>query len=182
MKLKFLLLDADVIIEAYRIGIWLSLIDRVQIAVPSIVAHSEALFYSKEEGRIPEEIDLPKLIQEGKISELIASDIEMADLLAKFDNVFIQFEGLHSGEAEALALILSGKASGYMFCTGDKVAIQGLAMLGHSSYGISMEQVLSTVGLQKQLSHQFSESYFKRWLKKGGQRFVTGDGLSNSNT
>jgi len=180
MRLKLILLDADVIIEAYRIGIWLDLIGRVQIAVPSIVAHDEALFYSEEEGRIPQQINLPKLIQKGEICELMASDIEMGDLYSKFDRVFV--EGLHDGEAEAIALIYAQKAEGYKFCTGDKVAIQSLAMIGYSSEGISMEKLLSNVGLQKNLSHQFTESYFKKWLGIGKKRLITGNGLSKSST
>ena len=174
-KLKLVLLDANIVIKAYEIGIWSELISKVEIAVPSIVAHTEALFHSKVLGKIPEEINLPKLILEGKIVELSASDIEMSDLYNKFDRVFL--EELHGGEAEALALIYAGKFLEYKFCTTDKVAIQGLAMIGYSSNGISMEKLLSSVGLQKTLSHEFTDLYFQQWLKIGSQRFITKNGL-----
>ncbi len=177
-KPKFVLLDADVVIEAYKIGVWSDLIDSVEIAIPSIVARDEALRYSKEMGRIPYEIDLVRLIHEGRICELSASASEINELRSRFDRVFI--EGLHDGETEALALIYSGKASGYKFCSGDKVAIQGLAMIGHSSSGISMQNLFNYVGLTKQLSHQFTESYFKKWLEVGKERLITEDGLSRT--
>jgi hypothetical protein len=177
-KPKLVLLDADIVIKAYEIGVWSELIDRVQIVVTSIVARDEALFYSKELGKIPEEINLLELIKEGKISELTASNTEISILLDNFDRVFI--EGLHKGEVEALALIYSGKALEYNFCSGDKVAIQGLAMIGYSYLGISMEKLLYGVGLQKKLSHGFTDLYFKKWLKIGNQRFVTKNGLNKS--
>lgn len=176
MKSRLVLLDADIIIEANQIGVWLALTEIVEIAVPSIIAHSEALFYSSEKRGIPHEIDLPRLIQENKISELTATVTEISVLNRKFDSVFA--EVLHPGETEALALIHSGKASGYKFCSGDKVAIQGLAMIGHSSSGISMENLLKSVGLTKHISHQFTESYFKKWIGKGKERRITGDGLN----
>ena len=177
-KPKLVLLDADVVIEVYKIGVWLGLISKVEIAVPSTVAHDEALFYSKELGKIPEEINLLELIGGGKILELTASDTEISNLLDKFDRVFI--EGLHGGETEALALIYAGKVAEYKFCTADKAAIQGLAMIGYSSIGISMEKLLSSVGLQKKLSHGFTDLYFRRWLKIGSQRFITKNGLDKS--
>ena len=79
--LKCVLLDASIIIEAYKIGVWEKLIDRVEIVVSSIVAHKESHFYSKEEGGIPESINLKRLIQDGKIKEISASLEEMADFL-----------------------------------------------------------------------------------------------------
>jgi len=178
MKSKLALLDSDVIIEANKIGVWSALTDIVEIKVPSIIAHSEVLFYSRRRRGIPREIDLPKLVQGKKIGELTATSTEISVLNRKFDRVFI--ESLHPGETEALALISSGKASGYKFCSGDKVAIQGLAMIGHSSSGISMENLLKSVGLTKQLSHQFTESYFKKWIGIGKERRITGDGLNQA--
>ena len=53
MMLKCVLLDANIIIESHKVGVWKKLIDRVEIVVSSIVAHKESLFYSEKEGRIP---------------------------------------------------------------------------------------------------------------------------------
>ena len=60
--LKCVLLDANIIIEAYHLGIWAKLIERVEICVSSIVAHTEALFYIRKEKRVPEAINLKNLI------------------------------------------------------------------------------------------------------------------------
>ena len=70
--LKCVLLDANIIIEAYKLGIWEELIERVEFTVSSIVANDEVLFFSKQENKIPTPINLRSLIEEGKINELSA--------------------------------------------------------------------------------------------------------------
>jgi len=111
------LLDANVIIEAHKIGVWEKLVERVEIVVSSIVAHKESLFYSELEGGIPEPINLKRLIQDGKIKEISASSEEMADFSNYFDRVFLF--GLDDGEIESLSLIKSGKLKDTLFCSSD---------------------------------------------------------------
>jgi len=115
--LKCVLLDANVIIEAHKIGVWEKLVERVEIVVSSIVAHKESLFYSELEGGIPEPINLKRLIQDGKIKEISASSEEMADFSNYFDRVFLF--GLDDGEIESLSLIKSGKLQDTLFCSSD---------------------------------------------------------------
>lgn len=172
---KFLLLDACAIIKAHEIDVWDSLIERATIAVSSIVAHDEALFYSDEEGMIPPKINLPNLISKGLITELTANLEEIRTLRGVFDKYFNA--GLHDGEAESLALLYCGKAEGFLYCSSDKVAIQGLAMLGLSHCGISMEQLLLSLGLQKSLSREYTDEFFRKYLQVGQQQQITGAGL-----
>lgn len=173
--LKCALLDANIIIEAYQFGIWEKLIERVDISVSSIVAHSEALFYSKKEKRVPEPIDLKRLILKGKIEEFSATQEEIATFLNNFDRVFVG--GLHDGEAESLALIMHGRIKDTFYCSGDSTAIQALAMIGHSADGISFERLLQKAGLQKRLRKQFTEKFFKEQIKEGQKNRITGQGL-----
>ena len=56
--LKCVLLDSNIVIEAYHLGIWEKLIERVEISVSSIVAHTESLFYDRKMGRVPAAINL----------------------------------------------------------------------------------------------------------------------------
>lgn len=56
--LKCVLLDANIIIEAYELGIWEKLVEKTEVSVSSIVAHKEALFYTEKEDGIPEPINL----------------------------------------------------------------------------------------------------------------------------
>ena len=173
--LKCVLLDSNIVIEAYRLGIWEKLIERVEISVSSIVAHTESLFYVRKEGRIPDAINLKNLITEGKIKEFTASSEDLSELYGHFDRVFI--EGIHEGEAECLALILKQRIKGTLFCSGDAAAIQALAMLGHAEDGTSFESLLKKEGLQQNLRRQFTEKFFKGNLKQGSQKRITHTGL-----
>lgn len=169
------LLDANVIIEAYRVGVWQPLIERVEVVVPSIVAFDEALFYSKREGGIPEAIRLRRLIELGKIKLVSATVDQLKSVRTIFDRVFV--EGLHDGEVEALAVLQSNSVGNAFFCTGDAIAIQALAMMRHSESGISIDSLLKENGLQKPLSIQFSEQFFRNNLGIGRQNLITGIGL-----
>jgi len=172
---KYILFDANIIIELYRLGIWEALISRVEVIVPATVARDEALFYSAAEGGIPSPINLPELINAGKIKEAIATVEEMAALETVFDRVFIK--GLDPGEAEAIALLHAGTIGDPKFCTADKAAIQALAMINRRDLGISMEQILKDCGLQKTIGSQFKDEFLKQWLDKGSQNLITGFGL-----
>ncbi len=172
---KCVLPDANVIIEAYKLGVWDALMERVEIVVPSIVAFDEALFYSKELGEVPKSILLKKLIDLGKIKHVSATVAQMGSVRSVFDRVFVQ--GIHDGELEALAILKSNTISDPLFCTGDALAIQALAMIGHSESGVSMEILLKNTGLKKLLDKQFSERFFKNNLATGKQNLITGQGL-----
>ena len=71
IKPKCLLLDANIVIKAYELEVWLLLIERVEVIIPSIVINDEARFYKRRIGGIPEEVNLRALAEEGRISELV---------------------------------------------------------------------------------------------------------------
>jgi hypothetical protein len=50
---KFVLLDANIVIEAYTMEVWQTLIERLEVLIPSAVIEDEALFYKKGEGIPP---------------------------------------------------------------------------------------------------------------------------------
>jgi len=175
MILKCVLLDASIVIEAHKISVWENLIERIEIIVSSIVAHQESLFYSKEEGGIPEAINLKRLIDIRKIKEISATQKEMSLFLNKFDRLFVT--RLHEGEAESLSLIMGDRTKDTLYCSSDATAIQALAMIGFLDKGVSMETMLQQIGLQKRLQRQFNEKFFKHHLKKGRENYITGQGL-----
>lgn len=174
-KPKLLLLDADIVIGAHCCGVWENLLDAADIAVAETVAKTEAQFYSKEKAGIPVEIHLPRLIEEGRVTELSASFEDIASISSIFEgNDRIE---LHPGEMESLALLYSNKAHGRLFCTADAVAIQALAMLGLSEQGIALETVLTSTGLQRSLSSRYTDEYFQRLIRKGQERRMMGEGV-----
>jgi len=175
-NLKLLLLDANVIIKAHKLGIWQLLIERAEIVVPSIIARDEALYYSLEEGQIPTSINVPLLIDAGKIKEFSASLEELDELQSKFDREFV--EHIHPGEREALALLFAGRLPDYYFCSGDAKAIQTAAMLRLGEQIVSLEKTLKSLGLEKKLEFWFSEDFCKKQLDIGHQNLIQGRGIA----
>jgi hypothetical protein len=175
-RVKCVLLDAMIIITAHQEGIWLPLTEAFEIIVPSIIARDEVFFYSEKEGSIPKEINLPDLTAKGKITELMATVDELKNLSGFFDPVFI--EGLHDGESEALAILLSGRTKEAYFCSSDAKAIQALAMIGLSEQGVSFEELIKASGLTRPLPGQhYSENYFKKMIKLGQANRITRTGM-----
>jgi hypothetical protein len=165
LRQKLLLLDANVVIECYRISAWDTLIDSADVSVPSIVAQDEVRFYRR--GKVQESIHLPSLIKKGKIKEVSADLNEMLLLRKKLEKVLAMRE-IHEGELEALAIV-SGREEEYSFVSGDKVAIHALAILDCSDKGDSLEGVLKSIGITKKLNHEFTDSYFRYHLREGAQ-------------
>lgn len=163
MKPKLLLLDANVVIECYRVSVWDRLLDVTDIVVPSIIAHDEA-FYSQN-GNIVTPINLPVLIEQNKIREMTAS-IEDFIAVKETLNEFPLTE-LHDGELEALAIMQSQQLDEYRFSSGDKTAIHAMCVLGLSEYGISLENILREYGFQKKLEWEFTQEYFKQHVDRG---------------
>ena len=176
MKPKFVLFDANIIIEAYELGIWETLVERVEVYVPSIVVHDEARFVKYEIGRIPEEINLSALIDSGRIFEISAEIDEIAKLDNIFDALFLQ--SIHDGEKEALAILYVNKKENLLFCTADAMPIKGMAMLQLSERAISFQNLLKSIGIQKQLKLHFTGSWFKARLREGQEKFIRGEGLN----
>jgi len=138
IRSKQVLLDASVIITAHEIDVWNALLREVDVAVTSIIAHDESLFFSKEAGLVPAPINITVLIQQGAIPELSASVSDIERVRAVFDEELNM--ALHDGEVEAIALLYADQSDSLLFCTSDKVAIRVLAMLGLSDSGVSFEE------------------------------------------
>lgn len=174
-KPRLILVDASVIITAYSLGVWDALLQKVDIAVSSTIAHDEALFYEREAGCVPLTIDIPLLVGEGKIIELAANVTQIARVRGFFDLDLNMT--LHGGEVEALALLYADDGESLLFCTSDKAAIWVLAMLGLSERGISFEDVLAGAGLGRSLPGEYGAAYFKRNIALGQTMRIQGRGV-----
>jgi hypothetical protein len=145
-KPKLLLLDANVIIDAYFHGIWDLLKKKYQIAVPSVVA-KEARYFESETKIVG--INLKAQADLGEINILEGT---VADLDATFSGISPVFmAGVDAGEQEAIALIKCGKCAGYSFCTGDTNAIQALGLLGLEQHSVSFESVVDGLKMPQKI-------------------------------
>jgi len=175
IRSKQLLLDASVIILAHELDVWTALLREADVAVTSIIAHDESLFFSKEAGLIPAPINIPALIEQGAIPELSASVSDIERVRAVFDEELNM--ALHDGEVEAIAILYADESDSLLFCTSDKVAIRVLARLGLSDNGVSFEEILESTGLRKPLPPEYRSEYFKRYIAEGQTARIQGKGL-----
>lgn len=170
------LLDANVVIAAYELGVWDWLVRVFHVRVPSIVVRGEALYYHplrQPKKKVP--INLPAQVQSGTVEELVGTVEDIARVLSVFDRSFVG--GIHAGEAEGLALVLASVAGDAQFCSGDALAIQALAMLGLADKAVSFEYLLGGKKTVVPLEAQCTEDYLRRNLAIGQERRITGAGL-----
>lgn len=169
-QLLLLLLDADVIIDLHKLGLWKQITKSHKVSIPSIVLHKEVYYYEDENGR--HHIDLEKEAG-ATFSELSCSAQELLRFKERFDRVFQ--EELHDGEKEALMLLQ--KQEDLLLCTCDYAAIKALALLDLSDKGISFENLLKKSGINKKLEFKHAEKRFRKYLNEGSIMRIQGRGL-----
>ena len=171
-----LLLDADVIIDLYRLGLWNGIVVQNNVSVASTVAHVEALHYY-DESNTKTYIDLSSEIQNGKITELCATVEDQKAISDKFDP--IAGPTVNPGELESIAIIHSGTDANIKFCTCDGPAIIALSMLQLDHRGISFETALRQAGIRTKniLIVKYSEKRFKKLITEGKHNLVSGIGF-----
>jgi hypothetical protein len=174
-KLICVILDAMIVIEAYALQIWDSLIDKIDAIITSTVIQGEAFYFDTKKTGKRGPILISQSVSSGEVAEMAATGTELRRLQNILDYATLQ--GLHPGEREALAIINSDRAEGTLFCSADGAAIRALALLGHRESGISLETLLTKVGLQKPLDQHFREDFFKKHLDRGAQDRITAIGL-----
>ena len=162
---KLIILDANVIIIAHKLGFWKQLVSFYKIHVPSIIINESKYFEDSFGQKIS--IDLSSDLKKNLIIEIEASLSDMQMLYENFRTNFI--ESIDDGEKEALAILYSKKQTDLSFCTGDMRAICALAIMELSDKGISLQKVMIKAGIKKNIGMHFSESAFKNHLGKGFQ-------------
>jgi hypothetical protein len=164
MQGKSVLLDADVIIEAFRQGIWVDLVSKVQVFVARPIV-DQADFYPDPDSGQDRRIDLRSDAEAGRIRVLDTTD----EALAMVTNGCRKWLDVHDGEKHALAA-LSNLSSDHRFCTGDKAAIQALVLLDLADRAVSMERMLGEAGVARAAppARQFTDEYLKKWVREGG--------------
>ncbi len=176
MKPLLILLDANVIIELYRLGVWSQILVQCKVFTTDYIAHNESLFYSVSNTHVPIEID--KYIDNGDLTIIEATAEDIGALESVFSDDFL--ESIHDGEKEALALIAAGKHQDSIFCTADGPAIKALVMLNKGQNGISLEELLARNGFEKQASN-VSTWCTKRWYglraTDGAYNLINHEGL-----
>lgn len=174
MKSKLILLDAVIVIDLFELGYWNQIIQNYEIYLPSSVANLEANYYKDAYGT-QISIELEHYLKNNQIKILTADNTHITNLESIFDSEF----KLDLGEKEALALMLTNDGSSQIFCTSDATAIYALAMLNMRNRGISLEELLNSIGIQSnKLERQHKKRFFNECLQKGFEKRLRGEGLA----
>jgi len=172
-RFKLFLLDANVVIELFRQGIWDTVVEKCDVYLSRTVAEIEAHFYETDDGR-RHDFDLMPYIRENNITVFEIPPSRLKKFYSEFNIEYL--EKLDPGESESLAYLMEQKEA-YRICSADKIVYRVLGNLCASEKGISLEEILDQIGLTRRLIYQFSKAYRIKWSNKGFEEGIRGIGL-----
>ena len=162
-KSQLVILDAGVIIEAFRSNSWPALIAKYSVTVSRTVM-GEVLFYRDAAGqRVP--IDLTPYEGNQSISVIDVPASEAAAFLKEFDPTYV--ERLDAGELTSLVFLLKKMGAESRICSADSIVYRVLGKLRRSDQGISLEELLTGAGCPKTLEERFRKTFRERWSREG---------------
>lgn len=171
-KLKLLILDANEVIHLHEFGIWSKFISECEVHLPRTVVE-ESNFYEKDGER--HYIDLGEDVSTGRVAVF---DVPLADIKAfrdQFDALYVA--GLDPGETEALAHLCKS-AQQFVISSGDAIVYKVLGRLNRGEQGISLEEILKKIGLQRgSLPSSCTKSFRDHFTHEGSQDAIQGRGL-----
>ncbi len=172
-KFRLLLLDANVVFELFRHGIWDRLLEACDVHLAKTVVTTEAHFYQDDQG-LRHDFDLGEYARSGKISVFDVGQPELTAFRAQFDPTY--FERLDPGETESLVYLLNSKDA-CLICSADTIVYRVLGNLNRGEQGISLEEVLQKIGLARELTWPFTRAFREKYTKKGFEQRLGGLGL-----
>ncbi len=170
-KFRLLLLDANVVIEISRHGLWDQLVTQCDIHLARTVI-DEAQFFDDDEGN-RHYIDLAPHLDAKTITEFSLPPSQLASFRATFDPVY--FEKLDPGETESLAYLLDQPRE-CRICSADKIIYRVLGNIARPEQGISLDEILAQIGLRRKLPDKFTRAFREKWTKMGFQEGLGGIG------
>ena len=169
MRSRSILLDANIVIELFRLGVWRAMVSRCEIMLAETVV-AESRFHDTEDGRRDIDWAMERSRGEVRFASLPAGRIHA--YVSRFGPGY--FEKLDPGEAESLALLEA--IDGSMICSADRIVWRVLGNTDRVDRGISLEELLRGNGLQKPLHARFSRAFRERWCREGVRERLMGRG------
>ena len=161
-KFKLLILDANIIIELYRLDIWDAFIKNCDVHLAESVIDEAQFYVNNKDEKI--DIDLQKYVKEKKINKFSKQASEIEIFKENFDAEYI--EKLDPGETESLVFLLSEKEK-YLICSGDGIVYRLLSNVDKKEQGISLEEILHNIGLNKKVRSQFTKKFRQQYASIG---------------
>lgn len=168
-KPGLLLLDANVVICLFEIGIWEKVIGRCEVYLARTVM-GEAEYYEDAGGK-KHSIDLKPYEISGKVAVVDVVTSDLKEFKGRFSPEYL--EKLDPGETESLAYLLSGHLD-HALCSSDPIVFRVLGASAMSERGISLEEVLGHIGMGRKLRGPYTKQFRERWTKQGFEEGLQG--------
>jgi hypothetical protein len=172
---SYLLLDANVIIHLFKMGVWDRFVGACDVYVSETVI-GEAHFYEDDSGG-RHDFDLGGYVKTGSMKSFSVAPVEVKEFVDSFDPSYI--EKLDAGEAESLAYLVKAHVE-HLICSADAIVYRVLGNLDRGHQGASLEEVLAKVGLGRSLPWQFGKAFRERWTGAGVAERLQGRGRRSS--
>ncbi len=170
-KLKLLILDAGVVIRLHELGIWGQVVGYCEIYLSRIVAEKEVRYQQGDE--YDEDIDLFPDISSGRVQVFDVTVSDLREFLNQFDPLYLG--DLDDGEAESLAFMMM-QAEEFLIASGDAIVYRVLGNMNAANQGISLEELLQKIGMQRGLEWPYSRAFREKYTKVGEIDMVQGRG------
>jgi hypothetical protein len=162
-RFKCLLLDANVVIKLFSLGLCDALVKQCEIHLSEIVV-TESNFFEDSEGN-RHDIDLAAHIRHGQIQIFSHKSSDLNKFRNSFDSIYL--EKLDPGETESLVHLLSNEGEEFYLCSGDAIVFRVLGNLKITKKGVSLEEILDQFGWRRSLESCFTKNWRQQWSQTG---------------
>jgi hypothetical protein len=160
-RLKCLLLDANVVLELFSMGLWDVVAQRWDLHVAETVLN-EAKFFFDQNGQ-SHSINWELYRTQIGVFQLSVGDI--AAFRALFDRSYL--DRLDPGETESLAYLFSPEGESFVICSADAIVFRVLGNKQCTERGISLESILDKLGTKRRVDYQYTEKFRRKYNQIG---------------
>lgn len=183
-KSRLLLLDANIVIELHKLSLWSALLEKFEVSLTGKVLAEvqhwpevDELAFDPSHREIRNVIDLTKDINSGELNVIDVPLSIVADFANRFDPTYER--EIHGGERESLAFLCATNTP-WLISSSDRVVFRVLGRLQRGEQGISLEELLQSIGRSPgKLARKLSKNFREEFTKRGQEDFVTGRGLKD---
>jgi hypothetical protein len=164
-KFRLLLLDANIVAQLFKLDLWDRVVEVCDVHLSRTVAHKEAHMYEDEEGQ-RQDFDLTPYIESDEITVFDVSISQTLEFTPRFPpNYTARFD---PGELESLVYLVNSPET-CLISSADSIVFRTLGFLELADQGLSLEELLHTIGLSRKLSWPFSKAFRERNTQEGWQ-------------
>jgi len=171
-KFPLLLLDANVVIELFRQGLWENVVGTCDVHLARTIVEAEARFFQDQAG-IRRPIDLASCEGSGTVNVFDVALSELTAFTSAYDITYV--DRLDPGETESLVHLLA-RPDPCQICSADSIVFKVLGNLARGEQGVSLEEVLHRAGLTRKLAWQYTKAFRDRWTAEGFRDRLAGIG------